>query len=100
MSMITATTWVRRGVAAPFPERYEIDEAEINRISELAKIQLEGAKTDLKQAQHQSSKDQREGEGEGEEEEEEESEDDSAEPSGEGKGRAKGYVFLSPEEVV
>ncbi|KAG5302993.1 periodic tryptophan protein [Histoplasma capsulatum G186AR] len=90
MSMITATTWVRRGVAAPFPERYEIDEAEINRISELAKIQLEGAKTDLKQAQHQSSKDQREGEGEGEEEEEEESEDDSAEPSGEGKGRAKG----------
>lgn len=92
MSMITATTWVRRGVAAPFPEKYEIDEAEINRISELAKIQLEGAKTDLKQAQHQSNKDQREGE--------EESEDDSTEPSGEGKGRAKGYVFLSPEEVV
>ncbi|EEH42906.2 rRNA-processing protein PWP1 [Paracoccidioides brasiliensis Pb18] len=58
MSMITATTWVRRGVAAPFPEKYEIDEAEINRISELAKIQLADAKIDLKRAQDNPNKGQ------------------------------------------
>ncbi|KAK2751599.1 hypothetical protein FQN55_000320 [Onygenales sp. PD_40] len=57
MSMITATTWVRRGVAAPFPEKYEIDEEEINRISELAKLQLEDAKIDLKEAQEKNEED-------------------------------------------
>jgi periodic tryptophan protein 1 len=50
-SMITTTTWVRRGVAAQFPTKYEIDEAEINRISEIARLQLEDAKGDLKAAQ-------------------------------------------------
>lgn len=49
-SMITTTTWVRRGVAAQFPTKYEIDEAEINRISEIARMQLEDAKGDLKAA--------------------------------------------------
>lgn len=58
--MITATGWVRRGVAAQFPERYEIDEAEISRISKLAKVQLESARTDLEAA--------RDAEGEGEDE--------------------------------
>ncbi|PGH31488.1 periodic tryptophan protein 1 [[Emmonsia] crescens] len=85
MSMITATTWVRRGVAAPFPEKYEIDEAEINRISELAKLQLEDAKIDLKEARDKSSKDQMEVEEGGEEE----SEEDSVESSGKGKGKEK-----------
>ncbi|KAL2369451.1 rRNA processing protein Pwp1 [Blastomyces gilchristii SLH14081] len=85
MSMITATTWVRRGVAAPFPEKYEIDEEEINRISELAKLQLEGAKMDLKQAQNKNGKDEMEVEKEGEEEVEK----NSAKSSGEGKGKEK-----------
>ncbi|OJD17495.1 hypothetical protein AJ78_02416 [Emergomyces pasteurianus Ep9510] len=85
MSMITATTWVRRGVAAPFPEKYEIDDAEINRISELARLQLEDAKIDLKHARDKSSKDQMEVEAEGEEENEE----DTADSSGNGKGKEK-----------
>jgi periodic tryptophan protein 1 len=51
MSMILATTWVRRGVAAPFPQRYEIDEAELGRISKLARLQLEDAQVDLTAAQ-------------------------------------------------
>lgn len=51
MSMITATTWVRRGVAATFPTKYDIDDAEISRISKLAKLQLEDAKEDLGDAQ-------------------------------------------------
>lgn len=48
--MITTTTWVRRGVAAQFPTKYEIDEEEINRISKLARMQLEEAQGDLKDA--------------------------------------------------
>lgn len=51
MSMITATTWVPRGFAAPFPTKYTFDEEEFKRISELAKLQLEDAKDDLKEAQ-------------------------------------------------
>ena len=51
MSMITATTWVPRGFAAPFPTKYTFDEEEYNRIAELAKLQLEDAKEDLDEAQ-------------------------------------------------
>ena len=49
--MITTTTWVRRGAAAQFPTKYEIDEAEMDRISKLARMELEGAKEDLEAAQ-------------------------------------------------
>lgn len=56
-SMITTTTWVRRGVAAQFPIKYEIDEAEINRISEIARMQLEDAKGDLKAAKEDADAD-------------------------------------------
>jgi periodic tryptophan protein 1 len=51
MSMVLATTWVRRGVAAPFPKKYEIDEAELGRISKLARLQLEDAQDELTTAQ-------------------------------------------------
>ncbi|KAG2412026.1 hypothetical protein HFD88_009582 [Aspergillus terreus] len=51
MSMITTSAWVRRGVAAQFPTKYEIDEEEMNRISKLARMQLEEAQGDLKAAQ-------------------------------------------------
>lgn len=49
--MITTSTWVRRGVAAQFPAKYEIDEEEMNRISKLAREQLEDAREDLSAAQ-------------------------------------------------
>lgn len=49
-SMITTTAWVRRGVAAQFPTKYEIDEDEMNRISKLARMQLEDAQEDLSAA--------------------------------------------------
>ncbi|KAI9837377.1 MAG: hypothetical protein M1838_004843 [Thelocarpon superellum] len=51
MSMITATTWVPRGFAAPFPTRYEFDEAEFERITSLAKLHLEDAQDELADAQ-------------------------------------------------
>ncbi|KAL1866440.1 hypothetical protein VTK73DRAFT_4697 [Phialemonium thermophilum] len=51
MSMITTATWVPRGFAAPFPTKYNFDEAEFERIAELAKLQLEDAQEDLGEAQ-------------------------------------------------
>lgn len=54
--MITTATWVRRGVAAQFPTKYEIDEEEFNRISELARKQLADAKGDLKAAKEEDEK--------------------------------------------
>ena len=52
--MITATTWVPRGAAATFPTKYDVDEKELSRISQLAKLQLEDAKNDLDTAKNGS----------------------------------------------
>lgn len=49
--MITATTWVPRGFAAPFPTKYQFDEDEYERISQLAKLQLDDAKEELEEAE-------------------------------------------------
>lgn len=49
--MITTATWVPRGFAAPFPQKYTFDEAEFERIAELAQLKLEDAEEDLKEAQ-------------------------------------------------
>jgi periodic tryptophan protein 1 len=56
MSMITATTWVPRGFAAPAPSRYVFDDDEYERISKLAKLQLDDAKEDLEEAQEEKKK--------------------------------------------
>lgn len=50
--MVTATTWVPRGAAAQFPTKYDVDEAELARISKLAKLQLDDAKEDLEEARN------------------------------------------------
>ncbi|KAF2146598.1 uncharacterized protein K452DRAFT_355077 [Aplosporella prunicola CBS 121167] len=65
MSMITATTWVPRGFAAPFPQKYVFDEDEFERISQLAKLQLNDAKEELDEARKGGKK------GEDDEDEEE-----------------------------
>lgn len=57
MSMITAAQWVPRGFAAPFPQKYTLDEAEYERIAGLAKLQLDDAEEDLKEAQEQEGED-------------------------------------------
>lgn len=49
--MITATTWVPRGYAAAFPTKYVFDDDEYERISKLAKLELDDAKEDLAEAQ-------------------------------------------------
>lgn len=53
--MITATGWVPRGFAAPFPTKYEFNETEFERIANLAKLQLDDAKEDLEEAQNGES---------------------------------------------
>ncbi|KAI1004528.1 putative WD repeat-containing protein [Podosphaera aphanis] len=73
MSMITATAWVPRGVSAPFPTKYEFDEKEFQRISELAKLQLDDANEDLEDARKELDLDS--------EEEEEETTDINSAPA-------------------
>lgn len=66
MSMITATTWVPRGFAAPFPQKYVFDEDEFDRIQQLARLQLDDAKEDLDEAKKgEKSKDDGEDEATG-----------------------------------
>jgi periodic tryptophan protein 1 len=55
MSMITATSWVPRGFAAPFPTRYTFDEEEFKRIAELAKLQLDDANEELDEARNNAA---------------------------------------------
>jgi periodic tryptophan protein 1 len=49
--MITCTTWVPRGFAAENPRMAQLDDAEMERISELAKLKLEDAQEDLEDAE-------------------------------------------------
>ncbi|QRG36775.1 hypothetical protein FDK38_001132 [Candidozyma auris] len=49
--MISSSCWVPRGFAAEFPEQYELDDAEMERITQMAQLELSDAKADLKEAQ-------------------------------------------------
>ncbi|GAQ11523.1 uncharacterized WD repeat-containing protein C17D11.16 [Aspergillus lentulus] len=81
-SMITTTAWVRRGVAAQFPTKYEIDEDEMNRISKLARMQLEEAQGDLEAAREGKDHDGETMEEDQKEEAQDAMEDDSKEKKG------------------
>ncbi|KAI1209097.1 WD40 repeat-like protein [Annulohypoxylon truncatum] len=59
-SMITTSTWVPRGFAAPFPAKYDFDEDEFERIANLAKLQLNDANEDLKEAQEEDGDEEEE----------------------------------------
>ncbi len=56
--MVTATTWVPRGFAAPFPTKYNFDEEEFERIANLAKLQLDDAQEDLEEAEARENEEQ------------------------------------------
>lgn len=49
--MISAIQWIRKGVAAEQPEKYKLDDSELERISKLAADRLGEAKVDLANAQ-------------------------------------------------
>ena len=45
--LISAVAWVRRGVAAEHPSKYAVDEQELERVSALARVELEDARVEL-----------------------------------------------------
>ncbi|KAJ6520886.1 WD40-repeat-containing domain protein [Mycena vulgaris] len=54
-SLISAVSWVRRGVAAQHPAKYVLDDKELERVSALSRIQLEDARVELERA-HEAAK--------------------------------------------
>ncbi|KAF9007566.1 WD40-repeat-containing domain protein [Cyathus striatus] len=49
-NLISAVAWVRRGVAVQHPTKYVLDDKELERVSALARIELEDAKVELQRA--------------------------------------------------
>ncbi|OSC99869.1 transducin family protein/WD-40 repeat family protein [Trametes coccinea BRFM310] len=49
-SLISSVAWVRRGVAARHPTKYVLDDQELERVSALARIELEDARKELELA--------------------------------------------------
>lgn len=72
-SLISAVSWVRRGVAQRHPAKYVLDDGELERVSKLARIELEDARAELEKA-HKAALEMGQGaedegsDGEGEEE--------------------------------
>lgn len=92
-SMITAAQWVPRGFAAQFPQVYKLDESEFDRIAALAKLQLDDAEEDLKEAQEEGE--------DAEEGDENNDEDMGGEEDKENKAKSTvKYVSLGIREIV
>ncbi|GLB40346.1 putative WD domain, G-beta repeat [Lyophyllum shimeji] len=53
--LISAIAWVQRGVSAQHPHKYVLDEKELERVSALARIELEDARKELERA-HEAAK--------------------------------------------
>ena len=64
-SLVSAVAWVKRGVSARQPQRYVLDDKELERVSALARVELEDARVELERA-HEAAKTMGRG-GEGEE---------------------------------
>ncbi|KAG6841155.1 hypothetical protein C0991_001283 [Blastosporella zonata] len=54
-SLISAIAWVRRGVSVQHPQKYVLDDKELERVSALARIELEDARIELERA-HEAAK--------------------------------------------
>lgn len=54
-SLISCVSWVRRGVSLQHPSKYVLDDKELERVSALARIELEDARTELGRA-HEAAK--------------------------------------------
>ncbi|KAH9813874.1 WD40-repeat-containing domain protein [Melampsora americana] len=55
-SLISSTIWIRKGVAAQFPRRYDLNEKEMERVTQMAGDRLEQVKQELAQAQFEEEK--------------------------------------------
>jgi len=49
--MLSSSTWVPRGFASEFPEKYELDDEEMERINKLAQLEINDAKEGIKNAE-------------------------------------------------
>jgi len=49
-NLISSVAWVKRGVAAQHPTKYVLDDAELERVSKLARIELQDARKELEKA--------------------------------------------------
>ncbi|PFH52951.1 hypothetical protein AMATHDRAFT_1683 [Amanita thiersii Skay4041] len=68
-NLISAVSWIRRGVAVQHPTKYVLDDEELGRVSALARIELEDAKVELHRAQQAAQEMEKRGdEDEGEDE--------------------------------
>lgn len=54
-SLISAVAWVRRGISTQHPQKYILDDKELERVSALARIELEDARVELERA-HEAAK--------------------------------------------
>ncbi|KAG2138333.1 transductin family protein/WD-40 repeat family protein [Suillus clintonianus] len=54
-NLISCVSWVKRGVSAHQPSKYVLDEKELERVSALARIELEDARVELERA-HNAAK--------------------------------------------
>ena len=70
---------VKRGVAAQHPGKYNLDEKELERVSALARIELEDARLELEKAQEEAMRHEKERDEEGDEVEVLEGSDDGDE---------------------
>ncbi|KAH3660381.1 hypothetical protein OGAPHI_006967 [Ogataea philodendri] len=53
--MISASSWVPRGYASEFPEKYELNDEEMARIEEMANLQIAEAQEDLDEVENTDS---------------------------------------------
>ncbi|TBU62809.1 transducin family protein/WD-40 repeat family protein [Dichomitus squalens] len=75
-SLISSVAWVRRGVASQHPKKYVLDDQELERVSALARIELEDARKELEKA-HKAAQSMGKG-AEGEEADDADEDDESA----------------------
>lgn len=54
-NLISAVAWVKRGVSTQHPKKYVLDDKELERVSTLARIELEDARVELLRA-HEAAK--------------------------------------------
>jgi periodic tryptophan protein 1 len=54
-NLISCVSWVRRGVSVQHPSKYVLDDKELERVSALARIELEDARVELERA-HEAAK--------------------------------------------
>ncbi len=54
-SLVSSVAWVRRGVSVRHPSKYVLDDKELERVSGLARIELEDARVELQRA-HEAAK--------------------------------------------